>query len=189
MAKVQDVAKFFIDLAQKQASHSQGDLMTNLRLQKLLYFAQGWHIARTGKPLFDEDMKKWKFGPVVPSVYHDYKENGNSGIAYPIELSDDAFSEEEMKVLLDVAREYSVFSTSKLVDLSHASDGPWAHTCDGATISKEAIREYFLGQEPLSSFDDMLSKIETIEPIDVDGGIAVFPSELDDEWEDDDASI
>ena len=189
MAKVQDVARFFIDLAQKQASHDQGDLMTNLRLQKLLYFAQGWHIARTGKPLFDDEMRKWKLGPVVPSIYHAYKANGNSGIAYPIELAEDAFCEDEMKVLLDVAREYSVFSTSKLVDMSHSSDGPWAHTYDDAIISKDSIKEYFLKQPPLRTFDDMLSKIETIKPSCIDDGIAVFPSDLDDGWGDDDADV
>ena len=52
MAKVQDVAKLFIGLANEQAEQNQGDLMTNLRLQKLLYFAQGWYLARYGKPLF-----------------------------------------------------------------------------------------------------------------------------------------
>ena len=53
MADVQDVARFFIDLAKRQNDLERGDLMTNLRLQKLLYFAQGWHLARFGRPLFD----------------------------------------------------------------------------------------------------------------------------------------
>jgi uncharacterized phage-associated protein len=59
MAKVQDVARFFIDLAQHQNERNSGDLMTNLRLQKLLYFAQGWYLARFGKALFDEPIEAW----------------------------------------------------------------------------------------------------------------------------------
>ena len=59
MANVQDVAKFFIGLANDQAVSNQGDLMTNLRLQKLLYFAQGWYLARYGKPLFQEEIEAW----------------------------------------------------------------------------------------------------------------------------------
>ena len=56
MAKVKDVARLFIDIAGQQAENGQGDGMTNLRLQKLLYFAQGWYMARYGKPLryFDD---------------------------------------------------------------------------------------------------------------------------------------
>ena len=80
MAKVQDVAKFFIGLANEQAEQNQGDLMTNLRLQKLLYFAQGWYLARYGKPLFSDEIEAWTYGPVVPEVYQTYKPNGKDGI-------------------------------------------------------------------------------------------------------------
>lgn len=59
MAKVQDVAKFFIGYATEQAKNGQGELMTNLRLQQLLYLAQGWHLARYGRPLFEEKIKAW----------------------------------------------------------------------------------------------------------------------------------
>ena len=81
MANVHDVAQFFIGLANEQANNEQGDMMTNLRLQKLLYFAQGWHLARYGKPLFDDDIEAWQYGPVVPSVYNAYKQYGRGGIA------------------------------------------------------------------------------------------------------------
>ena len=60
MANVQDVAKFFIGLANDQANNNQGDMMTHLRLQKLLYFAQGWNLARYGKPLFDDEIEAWQ---------------------------------------------------------------------------------------------------------------------------------
>ena len=80
MANVQDVAKFFIGLANEQANNDQGDLMTNLRLQKLLYFAQGWYLSRYGKPLFQDEIEARKYGPVVPKIYETYRKNDRSGI-------------------------------------------------------------------------------------------------------------
>lgn len=44
------------------------ELMTNMKLQKMLYYQQGLHLAYFGTPLFDEDLEAWMYGPVVPSV-------------------------------------------------------------------------------------------------------------------------
>lgn len=54
MANVYDVADFFIDVC----NNSTDDQITNLKLNKLLYYAQGCHLARTGEPLFDEKSKR-----------------------------------------------------------------------------------------------------------------------------------
>lgn len=54
-------------------SHDHGDPITNLKLQKLLYYAQAWYLALHGKPLFDEDFEAWVHGPVLPSIYQKYK--------------------------------------------------------------------------------------------------------------------
>lgn len=156
MAKVQDVAAFFIDLAQKQNAAGAGDLMTNLRLQKLLYFAQGWHLARYGKPLFDDNLCAWQYGPVVPSIYHKYKSCGNSGITEKHSLLSSAFTQQEYDLLLDVASEYDTLSTAELVRRSHASNAPWASTQQSTTIPQNEIHAYFAGQHPLLSFDDLL---------------------------------
>ena len=81
MADVQDVARFFIGLARRQNDLDHGGLMTNLRLQKPLYFAQGWHLARFGQPLFDASIGAWPYGPAVPEAYRAYKEYGREGIS------------------------------------------------------------------------------------------------------------
>src|SRR5258708_4237314 len=47
-----------------------------LKLQKLVYFAHGWHLAVTGKPLIDEYVEAWPYGPVIPSLYHRFKSYG-----------------------------------------------------------------------------------------------------------------
>ena len=50
-----------------------GDLMSNMKLQKMLYYEQGYHLAAFGTPLFDEDIEAWMYGPVVPCVYEHFK--------------------------------------------------------------------------------------------------------------------
>lgn len=57
-------------------SNKKNYLINNLKLQKLLYFANVIKIVDTKNPLFEEQMEKWKYGPVVPSVYHEYKRFG-----------------------------------------------------------------------------------------------------------------
>ena len=188
MAKVQDVARFFIDLAQAQAAHAMGDKTTNLRLQKLLYFAQGRYMARYGKPLFQADMAAWEYGPVVPEVYRAYKEFGSDGISEMEPVSMNAFTAEEYALLLDVARYYGTYATGELVHQSHVEGGPWAQVRerpeDGEIIPKEAIRAYFSTLPPIASFQqDTLPQYETIVPARDENGIVVLPAEMAEDWD------
>lgn len=64
-----EIAKWFINRPDRDA----GDVMTHLKLQKLIYFSQAWHLANLNKPLFQEDMEAWTHGPVTPSIWHAYK--------------------------------------------------------------------------------------------------------------------
>ena len=57
-----------------------GDLMSNMKLQKMLYYEQGYHLAAFGTPLFDEDIEAWMYGPVVPCVYEHFKGHEAGGI-------------------------------------------------------------------------------------------------------------
>lgn len=51
-----------------------GEPLTNLKLQKLLYYAKGWYLALYDKPLFNDKIEAWVHGPVVPSIYHAFKQ-------------------------------------------------------------------------------------------------------------------
>ncbi|HEN5507481.1 TPA: SocA family protein, partial [Legionella pneumophila] len=53
-----------------------GEPLTNLKLQKLLYYAQGWYLALYNKPLFDDKIEAWVHGPVIPAAYHSFKQYG-----------------------------------------------------------------------------------------------------------------
>lgn len=123
MAKVFDVANFFIDLVQA----STDDQITNLKLNKLLYFAQGAHLARTGEKLFDNALEAWQYGPVVPCIYQKYRVCGKSPIVTVDEDYDPAqLTEDETNLLLDVMREYGKYTGEALVAMTHKADTPWS---------------------------------------------------------------
>src|SRR5436190_8185336 len=63
------VANRFVELANESGA-TQFSLM---KLLKLVYFAHGWHLALTKRPIIDERLEAWKFGPVAPDVYHSFK--------------------------------------------------------------------------------------------------------------------
>ena len=55
-------------LAYGAAANDEGELFSNMKLQKLLYYVQGFHIAVFNRPLFNEDIEAWMYGPVVPEI-------------------------------------------------------------------------------------------------------------------------
>jgi uncharacterized phage-associated protein len=176
---VNDAANFFIDIC------DDNDSMTNLRLNKLLYFAQGWSLARTGKPLFNNNFEAWKFGPVVPEIYRKYKPYGKN----PIDQVDfsynyNSLSNDDYELLIDVAREYGKYSAGALVDISH--DKPWkdAHNlCEGEIINQEKILSYFKSLPALQCFNDTANNADVIEGRRDSDGVLVLPKELDDGWQ------
>lgn len=191
MAEALQIARFFIDLAEQQYRTHTGERMTALRLQKLMYFAQGWYMSRYGTPLFNEDMEAWKYGPVIPSVYQRYKEF-QDGPIHDIPPEKEAFTQSEYALLLDVARDYWKYSSSELVRMSHAPDSPWRQVYrDGKKnlrVSKESIREYFLSMpDQLKTMDDRLSDFKKRASIyTAEAGTdraAILPREVTDDWE------
>lgn len=135
-----------VDIARKIVSKTDtehGDTISNLKLQKLLYFAQGFHLASFGEPLFDEDMVAWTYGPVVPEVYAAYKRYRNRAINTN-GLADDVRLASEEEALFDkVYLEYSRYSAVALMQMTHSA-GPWCNHQVGEVLPKSEIRDYFL---------------------------------------------
>jgi len=119
------VARYFVELS---ATSDENDL-TNLKLQKMLYFAQCKYLAQEGKPLFDDGIEAWEYGPVVRAVYSEYKKCG----AFPITAFDDVHLPSSGKplpksikaVLEEVWKKFGRYSASYLVSLTHKQGGPW----------------------------------------------------------------
>lgn len=120
-----------------------------LKLQKLLYLAQGYSYAFHDRPLFKDDMEGWVHGPVVPSVYRcycDYKYN-------PIDITYEEviLDSETLEVLNYVIDNFSKFDAKCLEKMTHNQE-PWIYSREGLdpdersdkTISKQAIANYFI---------------------------------------------
>lgn len=120
-----------------------------LKLQKLLYFAQGYSYAFNDEKLFEDDMEAWVHGPVVPSVYHTYKAFVFSPIDIDYKLDD--FSEKILDVLNYVKNNFSKYDSKYLEEITHNQE-PWLSARNGLdpdersvkTISKESIANYFI---------------------------------------------
>src|SRR5256885_15287234 len=69
------IANYFI-----QRGIDSNKSVTPMKLQKLIYFAHGWYWAIKNEPLIDESVEAWKYGPVIPSVYHAFKHYGTDSI-------------------------------------------------------------------------------------------------------------
>ena len=143
MVKVQDIADYFIWLA-----NYTGSFISNLKLQKLVYYAQAWYLAIHDKPLFDEDFEAWIHGPVIPELYKEY-----CGFKWkPIlkEVEEPFFTEEIKQFLSEVTDVYFGLDAYELEQMTH-SEAPWIEargdlptdaSCN-EIISKESMREYF----------------------------------------------
>ncbi|WP_407447167.1 Panacea domain-containing protein [Fibrobacter sp.] len=126
-----------------KAAESKQELMSNLKLQKMLYYEQGFHLAAFGTPLFEEDIEAWMYGPVVPDVYNLYAKYEACGIEPP-EKIDLELSEEETILFNNVFDVYNQYSATKLVEMTH-NEPPWSNVTPGRgnIISQESMKAFF----------------------------------------------
>lgn len=117
--------------------------ITNLKLQKLCYYAQGFALVKLERPLFFDDINHWQHGPVIPSLWRKYKASGAAPIPVPNQPIDpELFPQEIVGVLDDVIERYGSMSGLELRDQTHR-EPPWIDTPDGAPITHQKIRAYF----------------------------------------------
>lgn len=139
MADVRNVAKYFVSLSKESTPYA----ITPLKLQKLVYYAQGFHLRSTGKPLFNENLLAWDHGPVVRKLYDDYKHLGYFTIAHePFEDIEDKLKKREVKTINDVWKTFGHLDGKFLEELTHQED-PWLYTAKNAVIEIEDIKDYF----------------------------------------------
>ena len=141
--KAIDIARWFIAWAENIDAE-----LSNLKLQKMLYYAQGHHLGKRGEPLFRDDMEAWAHGPVVRSVYHTYKDFGKSPIDPDEALADfdwDNYKDIE-SFLIDVWDRYGALAAWALRERTHR-ESPWKDAFDAdelrTVIPKDAIETYF----------------------------------------------
>jgi len=163
------IANYFLDLADRENRS-----LSPMKLQKLIYYANGWMLALKAKPLLNEQIEAWRFGPVISSIYHEFRSFGNQPIterASSLEygeatgggfdvnvvspsIDDEPVEAEYTKNLLDKVWEiYGGYSAVQLSNMTHAEGSPWHHVFQkwdgslprGTDIPVETIREFFTG--------------------------------------------
>jgi uncharacterized phage-associated protein len=125
-----------------------GELLTNLKLQKLLYYAQAWHLAFYDEPLFDEEFRAWKHGPVLPTQYRRYRHTGWNPILD--RLSPPELPERVCLHLKYILRSYGSDSAIALEQMTHA-EPPWREARgnldpdrnSNRAISTESMRSFY----------------------------------------------
>jgi uncharacterized phage-associated protein len=134
---------------------ARGLATTNLDLQKLAYFCHGWHLALLGRPLvFDEEFEAWRFGPVLPSVYHKFKVFASNPVPAdsPLVQWEQCLDPktDSSQVIDKVLEVYNRSSSFDLVNMSHDPNGPWAAAWNqpgfSNTIHNNIIQQYFQRQ-------------------------------------------
>jgi uncharacterized phage-associated protein len=139
MSTAMDVAKFFI---WKSAQSEGGAAVSNLKLQKLIYYAKGFYQALNNSALFPEALEAWLHGPVVPSVYHAFKAYG-SGPIEVVDFDSSNLSHDDLLFLTEIWDLYGQFSAWRLREMSHG-DKPWLdHEADASVIPDSELGDYF----------------------------------------------
>lgn len=165
MFRALDIASFFIQLA----NSIPDDSIDNLKLNKLLYYAQGQALSVLGKPLFEDEIEAWELGPVVSNVYHTYKCWGNS----PINEANESFDErllsaEELNLLVDVYSRYGKYTGIALKDMTHVDGAPWKNVyvrnCN-KVIPNDSIKDYFDKYEKIKTLKLKFSEEDIITAI------------------------
>jgi uncharacterized phage-associated protein len=128
------VANAFIQLAE-----SNGAPISNMKLQKLAYFAQGFYAAFSdGQALFEDEIEAWKYGPVIPDLYHKFKIYLAGAIpsSHPYR-EETPLNPRERSVVEWVFKNLGQHSAIKLSDFSHTQGSPWDVVFNGAGTDRE----------------------------------------------------
>jgi uncharacterized phage-associated protein len=151
-------------LVQRDLAEHRKPTLTNMALQKILYFAHGRYLGERGKPLFENPIEAWDYGPVIPDVYHAFKSFGSDPITKPAAklvsnggfrewrwvtpgLPDGPAAAEDRTFLDNIFKTYANQPATTLMAESHRAGGPWAQVyrrgARHVEIPNETMRAYF----------------------------------------------
>ena len=147
---------------------SDGRKITQIEIQKIVYFVHGWYLAYRHEPLVGELFEPWKYGPVVRSLYDSFKRFGSDAItskasvwqtdtegriveSTPAVISNNAQEDSYVRSLTrSVWDKYGTLAPFKLVEVTHIPNGPWAeaYAAKQTYITNESIEKYFVSLIP-----------------------------------------
>lgn len=132
-----------------RCAREDGRALTPLQLIKLVYIAHGWGLPLLGRPLLNEPVQAWQYGPVVPSLYHAIRHFRASPVVGDVAGDPDpqALSDVERQFIRNVYDRYKHLSGTQLSSLTHMDDTPWsqvwASSGRNATIPDDLIAAHY----------------------------------------------
>lgn len=159
MYKAMDIAQYIINYAIELDKP-----VSNLKLQKLLYYVQASLLLRSEDSCIEEEIYNWRHGPVIEEVYQEYKKYSNNTIkekqeeyftyevddsfslykvTYTFEERQQQIANDDKKLIKDVIDSLIDYDPWTLVKETHIED-PWTNVKTNEIITKESIKEYFL---------------------------------------------
>ena len=114
-----DVARYMVNLCIEEKSP-----VSNLQVQKILYFCQQEYYVKTGTPLFDDDFQAWQYGPVIPEVYKVFSLFG--GMKISRRVGETAVIDGGTRAIIGpVIRDKRGKYPWDLVEITHQPGSPW----------------------------------------------------------------
>ncbi|HEY9749744.1 MAG TPA: type II toxin-antitoxin system antitoxin SocA domain-containing protein [Allocoleopsis sp.] len=163
-----NVARYFIVKAYEDGMEAE---MTNMKVQKLLYYAQSLHLALYDEPLFDAEIQAWRYGPVCPPAYRFYSQFEAEQLPIPTKEFLMQMSDEKKELLEEVWGYFGGYHAYRLSDMTHV-EFPWKKARKGlppqASSTEPILLEDLkaLGQQKLDSierdnpaYESIMSKI------------------------------
>lgn len=143
---INSVADFLI-----RRAHDVGELLTHLKLQKLAYYAEAWHLALFDAPLTGERFEAWVHGPVSPALYNRFREAKWTPLSADVPEPD--LNESVRDHLADVFEAYGGLSALDLERMTHAEE-PWLAARGGLppdapsqnALSEEVMKRFYRGR-------------------------------------------
>lgn len=141
-----EVAQYFLDQRESKSDSTIPEY-TNMKLQKLVYFAHGYNLAILDKPLIDSDFFAFQYGPIEMDLYAIASSYGRKEVKKIKEPNDYSFTDEENELLKKVDATFSKYTASQLSEITHRKGSPWSEVWELSPFGKipaELIREYFV---------------------------------------------
>ena len=122
---------------------------TPLQILKLVYYCQGWGLAIFDTRLFYQEIQAWRYGPVIPAIYHAAKKYVDGPITEQLDAQKANFDEQDIALIEAVYLKYGKYTGKQLITLTHKPGTPWdqiwsIRTTDHDVIPIEVIQDYFV---------------------------------------------
>lgn len=136
------VANRLLDLAEED-----GNLLTPMQVLKLVYFCHAWMLAIRDRPLIEQPIEAWQYGPVVRDVYQSFKKHRHDYITSKARVPNATFDADEDDIIEQVYRKYGYLSGIRLSQLAHAPGSPWERVWEAnrqnSIIPVGMIKDYY----------------------------------------------